>query len=228
MIWSVSTLLRRSGTARPGVDGERLHVSSASRRTPAAVTGGRSAGDGRRAGHGGGGGDQRRDQVGAAALALPALEVAVGRRRAALPRGQLVGVHAQAHRAAGVPPLGAGLLEDLVETLGLGREPDPHRAGDDEHPHARRRPAARAAPRRRRAGPRSGRWCTSRGTRCRPRSRAAACPAVRPMYSSARSAAARSCSSAYDAGSGTDAGQRQPLPGVGAPGDERRERAPRR
>ena len=57
----------------------------------------------------GGGCDERADEVGAAALALATLEVAVGRRRAALPRGEGVGVHAEAHRAAGKAPLGAGL-----------------------------------------------------------------------------------------------------------------------
>ena len=39
---------------------------------------------------------------------------------AALPRRQLVGVHPEAHRAAGEAPLGAELLDDLVDALGLG------------------------------------------------------------------------------------------------------------
>ena len=80
--------------------------------------------------------DERRHQVGAAALALPALEVAVGGRGAALPRRELVRVHAQAHRAAGEAPLGAEVLEDLVEALGLGLEAHPGGAGHDHHAHA--------------------------------------------------------------------------------------------
>ncbi len=49
-------------------------------------------------------------------------------------------------------------------------------------------------------------------------------PAVRPMYSSARSAALRSLSSAISSGSGTTRRQRQSLTGIRAPGDERRQR----
>ena len=45
-----------------------------------------------------------------------------------------VRVHAQAHRAAGAAPLGARLLEDHVESLVLGLQPDPHRARYDEQP----------------------------------------------------------------------------------------------
>src|SRR5215210_6520302 len=129
MIWSVSTLLRRSGSAVP------LWVVNAcicpfpwSGQCLARVMqvgGAREvACDGRR------GGDRHGDQMGPAALALPPLEVAVRRRGAALPRRQLVGVHAQAHRATGSPPLATGLGEDLVETLGLGLQPDPHGTGD--------------------------------------------------------------------------------------------------
>ena len=70
--------------------------------------------------------------MGASALALTALEVAVGGRRAALLRGELVGVHAEAHRAAGTAPLAARLLEDHVEALVLGLEAHAHGAGDDE------------------------------------------------------------------------------------------------
>jgi len=49
-----------------------------------------------------------RDQMGAALVALPALEVAVEGGRAALARGELVGVHRQAHRAARLAPVEAG------------------------------------------------------------------------------------------------------------------------
>ncbi len=66
---------------------------------------------------------RRREGAGeerAAALALAALEVAVGRAHGVLPGGELVAVHGEAHRAAGLAPLGTGGLEDLVETLALG------------------------------------------------------------------------------------------------------------
>jgi hypothetical protein len=73
--------------------------------------------------------------VGATTLALAALEVAVRRRRRALARRELVGVHAQAHRAARRAPLGPGRGEDLVQALLLGLEPHAHRARHDEHAH---------------------------------------------------------------------------------------------
>src|SRR5215217_8047289 len=110
MIWSVSTLLRRSGTPTP----VRLVNFSMS---------GLQVGGGReRAPDRGGRGDRHGHQVRAAALALPSLEVAVGRRSAALAGGELVGVHAQTHRAPGAAPLGPCLLEDDVEPLVLGLE----------------------------------------------------------------------------------------------------------
>ena len=89
----------------------------------------------------------------------------------------------------------------------------------------RRRPCDRRRTRRRRAGPRCGRWCTSRGRRCRRRCRAAACPACRSMYSRARSAAGRSSGRRYARAPGTARRQRRALAGVGAPGDERRRAA---
>ncbi len=45
--------------------------------------------------------------MGTTTLALTSFEVAVGRRGAALTDGQLVGIHAQAHRAARATPFGA-------------------------------------------------------------------------------------------------------------------------
>src|SRR5215813_12350301 len=107
MIWSVSTLLRRSGTARPVCVTNGSMVFSYVRRSVSW----RASQVGRRgqpARDGGGGGDGGRDQVGTPALALPALEVPVRGRCAALSRGERVRVHAQAHRAAGRPPLRAG------------------------------------------------------------------------------------------------------------------------
>src|SRR5436305_2561078 len=73
MIWSVSTLLRRSGTARP------VTTLKGCIGAPLVEVGRRAetAGDGRRRCN------RRRNEMGAAAGALPAFEVAVGRRRAA-------------------------------------------------------------------------------------------------------------------------------------------------
>ena len=81
-----------------------------------------------------------RDEVGAPAAALAALEVAVRGRGAALARLEDVGVHAQAHRAAGDAPVEAGGPEDLVEALRLGLRADLLRAGDDHRVHAARPP----------------------------------------------------------------------------------------
>ena len=91
------------------------------------------------AGDGGGGGHGRADQVGAAARALTALEVAVAGAGRALAGLELVGVHGQAHAASRLPPFGAGLEEDPVEPLGLGLVPDRPRC------RARPAPARRAA-----------------------------------------------------------------------------------
>src|SRR6266704_5276976 len=91
MIWSVSTLDRRSGTA---VSVWKVNFSM----WFSALQVGRR---GEVAQYGGGGGDRWRDEMGTPALALPAFEVAVGRGGAALPRLERVRVHAQAHRAAG-------------------------------------------------------------------------------------------------------------------------------
>src|SRR6266545_119249 len=57
---------------------------------------------------------------GATASSLPSLEIAVRGRGAALPRLKAIGVHGQAHRAAGFAPLEAGVLEDPVEAFALG------------------------------------------------------------------------------------------------------------
>src|SRR5437763_11197833 len=95
MIWSVSTSARSSGQTmpvtfrngsmsvplRPRVELAHVHQVTRDR---------------------GGRGHLRADQMRAPALALPPLEVAVGGRGAALLRLEDVGVHSQAHRAAGV------------------------------------------------------------------------------------------------------------------------------
>src|ERR1041385_1174531 len=71
--------------------------------------------------HGGGGGHRGADEVRAPALALPALEVAVARRGAALARSKDVRVHPQTHRAAGLAPLTARGAEDRIKPLRLRR-----------------------------------------------------------------------------------------------------------
>src|ERR1051325_4300149 len=74
--------------------------------------------------------------MGATALALAPLEVAVRRRRASLLGRELVGVHAETHGATGSAPFATGLLEHHVESFVLGLEPDANRAGHDEEPRA--------------------------------------------------------------------------------------------
>ena len=104
MIWSVSTLARSSGATTPATWRRRRSI----RPPPRLPRGSNVADVDEVAGDGRGGGHLRADQVRAAALALAALEVAVGGRGAALARLQDVGVHPQAHRAAGLAPLEAG------------------------------------------------------------------------------------------------------------------------
>src|SRR5215218_5766540 len=65
-------------------------------------------------------GHRRAGEMGARTGALPADEVAVGRRDAALPRRHALAVGGDAHRAARLAPFEAGVLEDAVEPLGLG------------------------------------------------------------------------------------------------------------
>src|SRR5665648_220435 len=65
------------------------------------------------------------DQVGATALALATLEVAVGSRRAAFPRRQLVRIHPQAHRASSQTPLRTRLGKHPVQALTLSLKPHP-------------------------------------------------------------------------------------------------------
>src|SRR4051794_3767592 len=115
MIWSVSTSERRRGMTLP------LWVTNLSIWSlPLQVGRVKVSWCSEPAHHRGGCGDLRRDQVRTPALALPALEVAVGRGGGALAGTERVRVHPQAHRAAGEAPLGARVGEDLVQTLGLG------------------------------------------------------------------------------------------------------------
>src|SRR3954454_20914909 len=80
--------------------------------------------------------------MGAPAAALAPLEVAVRGGRAALARRERVGVHPEAHRAAGGTPVEARLAEHLVETLGLGLRLHLLGARHDHGVHARRHFAA--------------------------------------------------------------------------------------
>src|SRR5579859_2087053 len=82
-------------------------------------------------GYCGGRGHGGADEVRAATLALPTLEVAVRCRGAAFAGLEDVGVHTQAHRAASLAPIKAGLLEDGVETLGFRLRLHLHRTGHD-------------------------------------------------------------------------------------------------
>src|SRR4051794_34660243 len=136
MIWSVSTSLRRSGTTVPvwTVKASISLLSSDQICRWCART--KIAGGGEVTGHRGRGGDARRHEVGPAAGALPALEVAVGGAGAPLPRRQRVRVHPEAHRAARATPLGPGRGEDLIEAFLLRLLLDQHRAGHHEHPDA--------------------------------------------------------------------------------------------
>ena len=86
-------------------------------------------------GEGGRGGHRRGEQVGPTTTPLAPLEVAIGGGGAALARLQDVGIHPQAHRAPGVPPLEPRLLEDAVEPLRLGLQLDGGRAGDHHRAH---------------------------------------------------------------------------------------------
>ena len=72
----------------------------------------------------------------AATLALPPFEVAVRGRRATLARRELIWIHSQTHRAAGLSPLRSGGGEHFAQALRFGLGAHPHRAGHDEHPHA--------------------------------------------------------------------------------------------
>src|SRR6266851_5577464 len=66
---------------------------------------------------GGGGGHDRAHEMRAAILALAALEIAIAGAGAALVRRQNVGVHADAHTAAGVAPLETGDAKNFVEAF---------------------------------------------------------------------------------------------------------------
>src|SRR5512135_3157676 len=82
--------------------------------------------------------DERTRQHRAHARTLPALEIAVARADDELARLADVAVHAQAHRAAGFAPFGAGGAEDFVQAFAFGVALDLLGARHDEHAHLRR------------------------------------------------------------------------------------------
>src|ERR1041384_4818138 len=88
------------------------------------------AGDGRRRG------GERRCQERAAAAALATLAVAVAGRDGVLAGLEAIAVHRDAHRAARVAPLGAGVAEHAVEALALGLALDRLGARHDERADA--------------------------------------------------------------------------------------------
>src|SRR5579859_371961 len=126
MIWSVSTSTRSSGEARPVW---RVKGSISSVEVPISNIDEVSV-DRRRRGH------RRADQMGATALALAALKVAVRGAGAALARLQDVRIHAQAHAATGFAPLEAGVGEHAVEALQFSGHLHLVRAWHDHRPHA--------------------------------------------------------------------------------------------
>src|SRR5262245_7001951 len=114
MIWSVSMLVTGSATVR-----ERICLTAGmclvGREFPWV---GYAAAD-RRGGRGFGRGEQR-----ARAGSLAAFEVAVARADGIVARGHEVAVHAEAHRAAALAPLGAGVEEHAMQSFRFGRALD--------------------------------------------------------------------------------------------------------
>ena len=86
--------------------------------------------------HSGGGGHFRADQMGAPAFALASFKVTVRCRRATFFVAQFVGVHGQAHTAAGVAPLGARFNKDAVEPLFFTLVTNGFRARNHQHANA--------------------------------------------------------------------------------------------
>src|SRR5216683_669619 len=84
------------------------------------------------AGDGGGCGHDWADEVRAAVLALAAFEIAIAGAGAALVGRQDVSVHADAHAAAGVAPLEAGVAENFVEAFFFSLRLDAAGAGHNQ------------------------------------------------------------------------------------------------
>ncbi len=70
--------------------------------------------------------------------ALAAFEVAVAGADRVLALADQIAVHADAHRAARLAPLGTGIGEDPIEPLGFGGFLDLLRTWNDQHTHAGR------------------------------------------------------------------------------------------
>lgn len=83
------------------------------------------------AGDRGSSGHRRRDQVRAALVTLPALEISVRRGCATFAGAQTVGIHREAHRAARFPPVETRFYEDLSKPFRFSLALDGSGAGHD-------------------------------------------------------------------------------------------------
>ena len=84
------------------------------------------------AGDRGGGGHYWADEMRAAVFALAAFEIAIAGAGAAFVRRQDVGVHPDAHAAAGVAPLETGVAENLIEAFFFRLALNAAGAGDNQ------------------------------------------------------------------------------------------------
>src|SRR5712691_8153136 len=120
MIWSVSTLARSSGATSPfSVVNFSISVSSAQSSSRSSSLSLPVSNVDEMPRDRGCCGHLRAHEMGPAAGTLPSLKIAVRGRGAALARLQVVGVHAQAHRASRFAPLETRVLENSVEALGF-------------------------------------------------------------------------------------------------------------
>src|SRR5579859_5741535 len=124
MIWSVSTSTRSSGATRP------VCLVQGSMAGPVPISNVDEMPRNRRCRR-----HRRADQVGATALALTSLEVAVRGAGAAFARLKDVRIHAQAHAAASLAPFEPRVSEDAVQAFELGGHFDLVRARHDHRPH---------------------------------------------------------------------------------------------
>ena len=121
-----------------------------------------SRGSAMRPAHRGRGGGERAGEERAPAGALPSLEVAVAGADRVLAALQPVAVHRDAHRAAGLAPLGARLAEHAVEPLRLRLALHLLRARAPPARGSRARPCARASRTPPAAGRRAASSCSCR------------------------------------------------------------------
>ena len=149
MIWSVSTFSRGMTTVRLSMIADRFHVLALHQRGAGSATAPETA--------------AAAAVAGLASSVRPPGPCRPSKFRFDVetqywPGCEHVAVHGEAHRAARLAPLGAGLAEDPVEPLRLGRLLHRVRAGDDERRGSS--PCGRASPSPPRAGPRAGRSCS--------------------------------------------------------------------